>query len=133
MTIQMEKVKELKSVSEIVRVIKELEREFNLTNFRPVIALLDEFPPFGQEIHFQWESSSSYGLYSTQSLTIKNDHPRGELIHWEWITSSGHRVEIKGHISDDKPYDLPPHGEYIVSIGTDESEVFYPTVREILR
>lgn len=129
----MAKVKELHRVKEIVKVIKKLEREFNLTNFRPVISLLEEYPPFGQEIKFEWESSSSYGLYSNQSLTIKDDHPNNELIHWKWVTSSGHTVEIKGHITDEPPFNCPPQGKFIVSIGTDESEFFYPTVKEILK
>lgn len=136
-TINLQSIKKINNVNEIVKVLKKLEREFTLTNFRPVIALLGDFPPYSNEIDFEWTSAGSYDAYSTQTLKVGHEPTIGYKIHWKWVTSSNHVVEIHGYLSPNDvasqlEYNQELDGEFTLSIGTDESEEFYPAVREVL-
>ena len=134
----MKKIRDFESIYEIEKFIQELKKEFTLTSFDPVLALIR--PTFYKyDVEFKLLEEGSWGRQSSISLFIQGSGDWGAQsdrtfsgdFHFEWCTSSGHEVKIIGHFSGDADYGYPHRGIFTLYIGEDESENFYPAVLAI--
>ena len=151
----MKEIAKFKGLKGIKKFIEELEKEFRMTDFSYIsnevnkalqVAEFRHFP-FNREIDLEIIEENSFQKESTQNIYIKYsedyDHSLARsyktiVLDYTWTTSSNHVINISGTLSLMEDYkgiqtcDNHTNG-YTLSIGTDESEFFYPTIKNITK
>ena len=131
----MKKIGEFEKLSELVRLVESLQKEFTPTNFAAVLPLLQP-AYYSYAADLRYSDEGSYGARSDLRVKIGGGASWGAqtpaefyckyLI--EWSTSSGHFIRIEGELTDK----YAGEGKFRVYRGDDESETFYPIVEEIV-
>lgn len=133
----MKTVKKMNKLNEVVEVLEGLSKEFKLTDLTFIkskvasLAVQDEYDQLGNgNIVLDFEDEYQEGKVSKQTVRIRwyNTYHDGMFlsIDWTWTTSSNHVVKIVGEQNDEG-------GEFILSIGNDESSSFYPNVKSVVK
>ncbi len=128
----MKEIKKFENLHEVKKFLASCQKEFKMTNFDPILALVD--PAFYRyDVYLRLDEEGNYGRRSSLFLKMEggadwgpNDPPvyRCSLI-FDWVTGSGHVVQIHGEITDF----YTGEGNFTHSIGTDESTCFYPAIQ----
>lgn len=148
-------ITKFKGLKGIKKFIEELEKEFRMTDFTYILNEINkaievaenDYFPFNREIDLELIEENSFQKESIQNIYIKyseeydNSLARSYktiVVDYTWTTSSGHTINISGTLSLMEDYegtqtcDNHTNG-YTLSIGTDESEFFYPTIKNITK
>lgn len=118
------------SKEEFETFISFLKENFTLTDFSEIEHVLEGLPFYSYHCKCEWEEECSYGSVSLQKLEItggtsmSNDSVTHYKFFWCWVTGSNHMVSMEGDLNGK---DLTPSLK--VTIGIDESTVFYPTIK----
>lgn len=151
----MQEITKFKGLKGIKKFIEELEKEFRMTDFTYILNEINKaievaengYFPFNREIEFEIIEENSYQKESIQSIYIKysEDYDYGLarsyksiVVDYTWTTSSNHVINISGTLSLAEDYEgtqtCDNHTDgYTLSIGTDGSEFFYPTIKNITK
>lgn len=123
----MKELKRFSALEEVVEFFKKMQEEFTLTNFTPVISVLSNIPAYSYEVDINFCSENSVDAISEQKLMIRKYTPNWNeattIVSYRYKTSSDHAVEI----NTDKET-----GEFVLSIGKDQSRNFYAIVMGIV-
>lgn len=151
----MKEVLKFKGLKGVKTFIEELEKEFRMTDFTYVLNEINKaievaengYFPFNREIDLELIEENSFQKESIQNIYIKysEDYDHGLarsyktiVLDYTWTTSSNHVINISGTLSlmedyeDIQTCDNHTNG-YTLLIGTDESEFFYPTIKNITK
>lgn len=151
---EMKEIVKFKGLKGVKTFIEELAKEFILTDFSYISNEINKaiqvtengYFPFNREIDLKIIEENSFEKESRQNIYLKysEDYDHGLAtsfktiaLDYTWTTSSNHIVNISGVLSlaDDchgtQTCDNHTDG-YTLSIGTDESEFFYPIIKNII-
>ena len=151
----MMEIAKFKGLKGVKTFIEELEKEFRMTDFTYVLNEINKaievaekgYFPFNREIDLELIEENIFLKESIQNIYIKYsedyDHSLASsyktiVLDYTWTTSSNHVINISGTLSLMEDYkgiqtcDNHTDG-YTLSIGTDESEFFYPTIKNITK
>lgn len=120
------------------QLITNLQKEFELTDFGPILALLHG-ASYHKSTHCQYTTENNYDKASSMEINLMYTYGWDNSSTWEegvfyiyWNTSSNHDMVIIGYIDGG----TAPHGQnkYCceVQIGTDPSEGFYSIIKDIM-
>ncbi len=130
----MKEIKKFENLNEVKDFLTSCQKEFKMTNFDPILCLVD--PAFYRyDVYLRLDEEGSHGRRSSLFLKMEggadwgpNDPPvyRCSLI-FRWDTGSGHVVQIEGEITDF----YTGEGSFTLSIGEDKSTHFYPVIQDL--
>ena len=129
----MKKLVVLTSIEEVKTLLKKLKDVFKLTRLEAVIDLVEPYA-YSSDIELKLQDEGNYKCVSLIEFKLKYKLDWGYntpsigtgSLNFCWQTSSSHFVQIIGQ------FDKNLKGAFIVQIGTEDSENFYPIVKKII-
>ncbi|BBW98986.1 hypothetical protein [Geobacillus subterraneus] len=112
----------IESYDQLVSFLRELEKEFRLTDFEIVRRFVETPAFFRYHVELSMITENSYGRPSKLYLAVWGNEEDGYSLKFLWDTASDHEVAIVGE------YWARGKANIKISIGEDESSNFYPTI-----
>jgi hypothetical protein len=132
--IKMIEIKKFENLHEVKDFLTSLRDEFRLTNFDPILSLVEP-AYYRYDLYLRLDEEGNYGRRSSLFLKMEggadwgpNDPPTYNCsLIFDWTTGSGHVVQIHGEITDF----YTGEGNFTLSIGEDKSTHFYPVIQDL--